>query len=124
MPAAAPDPGAGLVTAAAARERALLTAYDDVLAQHSDLAGLLSPYREDHAAHLHALDPGTVVSATVSPTTSRTSRRARARAQERLRALESRAGSAHARAAVTAPPAQAPLLASLAACEHSHAALL
>lgn len=118
--AAGPDP----VVAAAARERALLAAYDDLLARHPGLAPLLSTYRADHAAHLHALEPGAVVSATVTPAPRRSPRKAEAQARRRLRALEARTAEAHARAAVSAPLAQAGLLASLAACEAAHAELL
>lgn len=118
------DPRSPLLAGATGRERVLLAAYDDVLAQHPDLAPELSSYREDHAAHLHALEPGVVVSATVTPSTRRTSRRDAARARDRLRLLESRTATAYARAAVAAPPEHAALLASLAACEATHAELL
>jgi hypothetical protein len=95
-----------------------------VLARYPDLAPRLSPYREDHAAHLHAVEPGAVVSATVTPSARRTPRKAQAVLRRRLRLLEERAAAAHAEAAVTAPADQAALLASLAACEASHAELL
>jgi hypothetical protein len=123
-PAAAPSPVPDLLAAAAARERSLLAAYDDALGQHPDLAPLLSPYREDHAAHLHALEPGAVVSATVTPSPRRTSRRERTKVRKRLQLLEERVAKGYARDAVSAPVAHAPLLASLAGCEASHAELL
>lgn len=120
----APRPTDRLVAAAAARERALLAAYDEVLARHPDLATRLSPYREDHAAHLHALEPGAVVSATVTPSARRTPPKAAAALRARLRVLEQEAADTYARAAVGAPDEHAQLLASLAACEASHADLL
>jgi len=119
-----PTPTDRLLAAAAARERALLAAYDDVLARHPDLAARLSPYREDHAAHLQAVEPGAVVSATVAPSAARTPRPTQVALRRRLRVLEQEAADTYARAAVGAPAEHAALLASLAACEASHADLL
>ena len=121
---ATPTPTDRLLAAAAARERSLLAAYDEVLARHPDLAVRLSPYRADHAAHLLAVEPAAVVSATVAPSARRTPPREQARLRARLRALEEQAAETYARAAAGAPPGHATLLASLAACEASHAELL
>lgn len=125
-PAARPTPTASdrLLSSAAARERALLAAYDDVLARYPDLAPRLGPYRADHAAHLHAVEPGAVVSASVAPSTRRTSKKTQAKVRARLREKEEAAAAAYARQVESAPAEHAALLAVLAACEASHAELL
>lgn len=123
-PTGTPAPADRVLTAAVARERALLAAYDDVLARYPDLAPRLTPYRDDHAAHLHALEPGAVVSASVTPSTRRTPKRVQRRLRARLRAMEEKAAAACARDAESAPRERAVLLAALAASEASHAELL
>jgi hypothetical protein len=107
------DPDIALRSAAVARERALLRAYDDALAAHPALAARLTPLRADHVIHLAALR---APSATPIP--------APLLAGTPLHLLEKDTASAHAAAALLASRELAPVLASLAACESSHVGLL
>lgn len=127
------DPDDALHTAALAREAALLAAYDEVLATTPSLAARLSPIRAEHAEHLAALQalrptpsparsPSTPVEA--SPVRRTADRTDPAAAVRRLTSLEQTSAAAHASAAVAASRRLAPLLASLAASESSHAAVL
>ena len=50
-----PDPDVVLADQAAARERALLAAYDEATARAPELADRLAPLRAEHADHLAAL---------------------------------------------------------------------
>ncbi|HUR14967.1 MAG TPA: hypothetical protein VM097_10810 [Mycobacteriales bacterium] len=114
-PARTPDDA--LREAAVAREQALVDAYTAALQAHPQDAPRLAHLLGDHSAHLARLGP--VVGASASP-------RPPARALS-LRALASReraAAAAHGAAALTASRELASLLASLAACEASHAAVL
>jgi hypothetical protein len=126
-PPAAPNPDVALTAAAIAREQALVTAYEAALLAHPRLRAELAPYRDDHAAHLQALRPLPSPSPALpvtgpSPLPEPTAVLARQRAA--LAALERAAATAHATATATASPQLATLLASLAASEASHAALL
>lgn len=102
--------------AAAAREQALVAAYSAAVRAHPQRAEELTNLLTDHGAHLVLLGPVVVPTTTARPTPG-TSLRALV-VQERVAAAE------HAKAAVTASRELAALLASLAACEASHAALL
>ncbi|HLZ37238.1 MAG TPA: hypothetical protein VKP64_05670 [Mycobacteriales bacterium] len=98
-----------------AAERALLTAYDAVLATHPDPGGRLARLREDHAAHLAAL--GAVVSHSPSPGGMS------APPFPHLLSLERRAAADRVTDCLAASdPDLARLLASVAACEAAHAA--
>lgn len=114
------DPDVALRSAAAAREQSLLSLYDALLAGTPALRAELAPYRADHAAHLAALlPPGSP--APVPPVVPRTSP---VRLRAAIVAGERRTAAAHATACGAASADLAAVLASLAACEASHAALL
>lgn len=127
-PAPAPvDPDVALRHAAAERERALLQAYDAVLAVLPDLRARLLPIRAQHAEHLTVLlDPAT--SPAASPTASPPAAPpptapVPGSPPEALAALavqERAAGDAHGGAALSASRALAGVLASLSASELSH----
>ena len=112
-----PDPAQPFLDAAVARESALLAAYDAAIARAS--TPQLAAFRAEHAAHLSALESAVRPSASPTPSAS-----VAAAPPGSLVALERATAAAHADAAVSAPARIAPLLASLAACESSHAALL
>lgn len=123
-----PDPIVPLLGA----ESALLAQYDAALARHPQLAGRIGPVRADHAAHLDALrdivkspveNPSTGATPSPSATPMATSATAAA-ALAALRAAESAAARRLAAACLTAPPARAALLGSIAACESAHQVLL
>ena len=128
-PAAVVDPDLALRDAAVLREVALLAAYDATLTAHAGLARDLRPLREEHATHLLALTGLALRTAGTPTPPCRSShpptvpaRPAGARAA--LRRLETTTQVAHREAAVTASARLAPVLASLAACEASHVAVL
>ena len=134
-PAPAPvvDPDDALLAAALAREAALLAAYDEVLTTTPSLAARLAPLRAEHIEHLTALQSARPTPSPVqsSQTTGAPSPQPRAdggtdpaTAVRRLTSLEGAAAAAHASGAVAASRRLAPLLASLAASEASHAAVL
>lgn len=102
--------------AATAREQALVDAYGAALGAHPEHTTLLASLLGDHAAHLAALGPSTASTPTAVPSPAPSLRR--------LAALERSAATQHARDALTASRELAALLASLAACEASHAAVL
>lgn len=127
------DPDGALHTAALAREAALLAAYDDVLTTTPSLAARLSAVRAEHAEHLAALQalrptPSPVRSPSTpgapSPVPRTSDRTDPATAVLRLTSLERTSAATHASAAAAASRRLAPLLASLAASESSHAAVL
>jgi hypothetical protein len=120
----AADPDTALLAAAVARETALLTAYDEIIAAAPSLAARLAPVRGDHAAHLAALQGPRATSTAGALTVPKATPPKPAAALQRLAALERTSASAHASAAVTASRRLAPLLASLAACESSHLVVL
>lgn len=127
-----------LRAAAAAREQSLVDAYVAALREHPGLTSTLAPVLGDHAAHLAALRPDTPsATATATPvTTPLTTRTPRAPARSAaatlagLAALEHEAATEHSTAAeraetdISCGRVLAPLLASLAACEASHAVVL
>lgn len=130
-------PDHGPLAAALARERALLTAYADAMASFPQLAAELGALGGQHQQHLEALlehagtSPTPGSSATLKPTAQPSSSAqhpdssARAKAmRRRLADLERATGQQHGDAAVSASRVLAPLLASLAACEASHALVL
>lgn len=121
------DPDTALRDAAVARELALLAAYDDLLATSPALAPRLGALRAEHEEHLRALGQAppspTPSSPAASPPSSPPSSPLPG-GLVRLRALERSTAEAHAAAALTASRRLAPALASLAASEASHAAVL
>jgi hypothetical protein len=120
------DPDVALTEAARNREHALLDAYTAVTAAFPQLSGELSALATDHAQHLAALGPSTAsgqATSTPSASTAPSGPHPRA-ALTRLAALEGATAKEHGEAAVVASRALAPVLASLAACEASHVAVL
>ena len=116
-PAAAP---AALVAAVRA-ERALIADLDATTGGSGTVRSVIRQARADHAAHLAALRG--VLAGYVHPRASAMPPgRARARAQ--LRAAETAAAQAAAQHATDLTGAAAALLASIAACEATHAELL
>ncbi|MEO6204442.1 MAG: hypothetical protein ABIO67_03535 [Mycobacteriales bacterium] len=125
-PQAPPDPDISLRGAAIVRERTLLVAYDAALIAHPSLRATLAPLRADHATHLDRLTgqlPGTPAPA-ADPTPPSAPPATAAGQRAALRALERSTQAAHRDAAITASRVLAPVLASLAACEASHAVVL
>ena len=125
-----PDPVRAVDLAAVARALAtsqdLTARYAAAIAAFPDLAGLLVPLEAEHAAHVAALDT-TPASGTAAPPSSTASGPAPAVAGEALAALAAaERASAAARVAdlLAASPAVARLLASIAACQAAHAAVL
>jgi hypothetical protein len=133
---AGPDPDERLRAEAVAREQALVEAYLAALKEHPGLTHSLGPVLGDHAAHLAALGgtpPSADATPDASPTPGRVTPAGRTTQQEQLRQLlaqERHAAAAHAKAAEVAEAdvecarTLAPLLASLAASEASHAVVL
>ena len=110
---------------AVARERELVDAYSASLSRHPAQRTLLAAILGDHAAHLAAL----TATATPSPTATASPTLPQPLSLGQLAALETKAARDHADACVRAGAdcdagSLALLLASLAACEASHAALL
>lgn len=107
----------------------LSSAYDAVLARFPEAADELATLAAEHAAHIAALrgpqpsaPPSTASTPPSSPPASVPSTVAEARVV--LAAAERAASERRTRQAVTAPARTARLLASIAACEATHAALL
>jgi hypothetical protein len=133
----------------AAAEQALLAAYDAVAVAHPELAGRLTPFRADHAAHLQGLVPGatpsTTTSATTAPSTTApvstapvssapsstasagpplSSPPASTAILHQLADLERSAAAARLGDVATTSGSLARLIASIGGCEAAHAALL
>lgn len=109
----------------------LSSAYDAVLARFPEAADELATLAAEHAAHVAALRgpqpsvspaPSTASTPPSPPPASVPSTVAEARVA--LAAAERAASERRTRQAVTAPARTARLLASIAACEATHAALL
>jgi hypothetical protein len=116
-----PDPLAGLRAATAA----LADRYDATIARHAQLADRLGPLRDDHRAHLDALDRQMLD--TPSPTPSRTDQAVPddpAAAVSALLAEEKSGVVAAADACLAAPSWRAALLGSIAAARASHVEVL
>lgn len=112
-----PDPAQPFLDAAVARENAILAGYDAAIARGS--TPQLVAFRADHAAHLAALVAAVRPSSSPAPSAPPVPA-----PPGSLVALERSTAAAHADAAIAAPARIAPLLASLAACESSHAGLM
>jgi hypothetical protein len=125
-----PDPLADHLTA----ERRLLGSYQATIARYPALAKRLAPLRDDHRAHVTALEQALGLAPTATPTASASPTpqvtdippvpAAAAAALVALRNAEHAAAAERAAACLTATDTAAPLLASIAACESSHEALL
>jgi hypothetical protein len=119
------DPDVALRAAAVTREQVLLAAYDAALAARPAVAAALAPLRDDHVAHLAALQASSAtVAPTPAPTATPVPAPAPATTSTPLAHLERTTAAAHAAAALLASRELAPVLASLAACESSHVGLL
>ena len=125
-----PDPLADHLTA----ERRLLGSYQATIARHPTLAKRLAPLRADHSAHVTALEQALGIAPTATPTASASPTpqvtdlppvpAAAPAALVALRNAERAAAAERAAGCLIATDAAAPLLASIAACESSHEALL
>lgn len=124
-PAPDPDPAPAPLLAAIAAERALLADLDATTGGTPQVRRLLVQVRADHSAHLQALRslaaahdlPGAASSSTqAAPGTPRSA--------AQLRAAENRAAATAAGHAAALEDRAATLLASISACEASHAELL
>jgi hypothetical protein len=121
-PAGPPPAPAGLVAAAAA-ERALIADLDATTGGAPGVRRVIVAARADHAAHLAALTR--LLRTYRAPAgTSAARQQGTPRTLVQLRAAEVRASEGAVRRAVALDGATATLLASIAACEATHAALL
>ena len=108
--------------AAAETERALIADLDATTGGAPAVRRVIVAARADHAAHLHALD---AILARFRPThPARRRHRGTPRSAAQLRSAEQRAGADAARRASEVDAGYAALLASIAACEATHAELL
>jgi hypothetical protein len=114
------DPDVALRAAAVARERALIDRYRAAAASSSSaIAGRIAGLAQEHEQHLAALGvPSAAPSASSAPTPPPVPTLAQLAAAERTAAAD------HAAAALRASRPLAAVLASLAASEASHAAVL
>ncbi|SHG75768.1 hypothetical protein SAMN05443575_2709 [Jatrophihabitans endophyticus] len=111
--------------AAVAAERRLIADLDATTGGTASVRGVLVQARADHAAHLRALEA--VVAGYGAPAAAATASRSPAgtpRSAAELRAAEHRASQQAAARAGTLHGRSAALLASIAACEATHAELL
>lgn len=120
-----PPPPADLV-AAIETERELIADLDATTGGSAAVRQVIKQARVDHAAHLRALTPLLAKYRTPTPTatTPSTRSRGRPRSAAQLRAAEDGASAAAARRAAGFDGGLAALLASIAACEATHAELL
>lgn len=116
-------PNPAVLLAAVGAERALLRHFDTVSGGGS-LHRLLQQIRADHEAHLAALLAAATLAAGASPSAVPTAALGPPMTRDELRAAESAAARAAAQRALTLTGPDAALLASIAACEATHAELL
>jgi hypothetical protein len=119
--------------AAAAAERTLLAQVDAALAGDASLRTVLRQVRADHAAHLAALTAAVELATGAAASSGAASGSGSAGARvprpapssrDQLRAAEAAAASAGAQRALALTGRDAALLASISACEATHAELL
>jgi hypothetical protein len=120
--AKSPDPPPAALIAAIAAERTLIADLEATTGGAAEVRLVIKQARADHAAHLRALLP--LLTAHRTPSTAASRPRGTPRTLAELRAAEQRASAGAARNADALRGAQAALLASIAACEASHADLL
>ena len=123
------DPDVALRAAALARERGLLALYDRALADPAlladgALAARLAALRADHAVHLTALELPVTPDASPTPTRTPTTAPAEPVTVDDLAAAERVAAANGLRALVGASRELAVVLASVCACEATHAEVL
>ncbi|MEV0270830.1 twin-arginine translocation signal domain-containing protein [Hamadaea sp. NPDC050747] len=109
-----PDPLLGLLT----ETRALLTAYDQVIAADSQSAAKLQPIRATHEAHLTAL------TAMISPPTPSATPAASGASVADLKKAEATAAKSAYDACLATTPERATLLGEIAAARATHLAVL
>ncbi|HKC27521.1 MAG TPA: hypothetical protein VKB75_05875 [Jatrophihabitans sp.] len=120
---AGPPPAPPALIAAASAERALIADLDATTGGTAAVRQVIVAARADHAAHLAALTRLLrSYHAPAGPTAARPQGTPRTLAQ--LRSAETRASAAAVHRAATLGGITATLLASIAACEATHAALL
>jgi hypothetical protein len=113
------------LVAAARTERALIADLDATTGGTPDVRRVIVQARDDHAAHLQALT-GLLARfrRPSAPSAGPRSRRGEPRTQAQLRTAEQEAATAAAQRADALTGGYAALLASIAACEATHAELL
>lgn len=120
-PPSPPGPPAAL-SAAAVAERRLIADLDATTGGTPAVRQIIVAARADHADHLAALEDLLATYPAPGPAPDRLPGKPRTRAQ--LRTAEQRASSAAARHAEALDGARAALLASISACEATHAELM
>jgi hypothetical protein len=133
-PAARPPSSVEILTAAIAAKKDMITLYKAVVAAYPSLATRLEPLLRDNEAHLAELQRRLIHPAPASMPARATGRPSakpsppvpagRAAALAALRSAEASAAAAHAEQLQTVTPSLAQLLASISACEATHAAAL
>lgn len=123
-PAEPPPPPPAALIAAADAERALIADLDATTGGTPSVRAVIVQTRANHAAHLAALTALLSRFRAPSPSSSPAPPRGTPRTVAALRDAEQRATSAAARHAAALSGGTAALLASIAACEATHAALL
>ncbi|MGE5292920.1 MAG: hypothetical protein ACM3ML_38185 [Micromonosporaceae bacterium] len=134
---AAPEPtakipsDASILASAIAAKKKMIALYTSVSTAHPSLAPHLRPLLHDNDAHLQELQRRLIHPAAAHPGNQASPRpgppaapRRRAAALAALRAAEAGAAAVHIQQLQTVAPSFAQLLASIAACEATHAALL
>jgi hypothetical protein len=125
-----PEPARDDVTApshllaALAAEHALLASIDAIVHPSAALRPMLRQLRADHAAHRAALHAAIARTGSLAELTPSSSRRPAPPSKAELRAAEQHAAARSARLALLLHGSDAVLLASIAACEATHAELL
>ena len=120
---APPPPAPRALLAAVDAERALIADLDATTGGPPAVRRVIVAARADHAAHLHALTALATRYRRVAPG-ERRRHRGSPRTLAQLRTAEQHASAAAARRARTVDGGSAALLASIAACEATHAELL
>lgn len=125
---------AAAVSKVGAAERQLITAYDDAIAAHPDLAAALAPIRANHATHLAGLlgtstssksaDAASTAPSATLPTSLASTSPSPADTVKALAALERAAAGERLRDMPASAPGLSRLIASIGACEASHGPVL
>ncbi len=129
-PAARPPSGVAILTAAIAAKKDMIALYKAVAAAHPSLATRLDPLLRDNEAHLAELQRRLIHPVPAHATASPSARPSppipsgRVAALAALHSAEAAAAAVHAWQLRTAVPSLAQLLASISACEATHAAAL
>lgn len=117
------DPDFALRSSVVLAEATLIAAYDATLAAFPSLADQLRPFRDNHAAHLEAVNVGGAIEVP-APVAARVPA-SPAKAQRRLAAAEGAAAAERAANCLTSARWQlARELSLIGACEASHSSLI